>query len=350
MTDGGYEALSCRQEGCSFAETGTCMEGLAPAACPHLGTLRADEGIERLPSDRGAASEAGGRHFFGGVVPFESAHEIAAAHDTKLVVLLGEKDSGKTTLLAELHQLFLEGPVGDMMFAGSMTLPEFERRCFLARLSSGATHGDTERTKFAGDDVHLLHLCVASTVPRVEHHHLLIADVSGERSRLVRESSEEAESLMTLLRRANSVVLVVDGEAISSAATKHAALARRRALVQGLLEVGSLGADSNVLHLVTKLDVVQSREAEADVDAVCAEMTAMFGEKLPLLSYLRTAARVEHQVELSPGHGLEDVLRAWVSASRRTPQFARRPQLSSGRAFWNYTFPLKTDPHSGAGS
>jgi len=126
VTDGGYEALSCRQEGCSFAETGTCMEGLAPAACPHLGTLRADEGIERLPSDRGAASEAGGRHFFGGVVPFESAHEIAAAHDTKLVVLLGEKDSGKTTLLAELHQLFLEGPVGDMMFAGSMTLPEFE--------------------------------------------------------------------------------------------------------------------------------------------------------------------------------------------------------------------------------
>ncbi|GAB5548121.1 MAG: hypothetical protein SangKO_078810 [Sandaracinaceae bacterium] len=338
MNQDDVQARACREKACTFADTGLCMEGLEPEECPHLRSdddVAEDHDSEPLPVE---PSDPGGRYFFGDPVPLDSAHEIAASYDTKLIVLLGEKDSGKTTLLAELHNLFLIGPVGELLFAGSITLPEFEKRCFLARTASGMDRADTERTKFSADETRLLHLCVASTSPRVDHHHLLIADLSGERSRLVRESAEEAESLRPLLHRADAIVLTLDGDAVTAPATKHTTKARRRALVQGLLEVGALRDDANVLHVVTKLDVVRSRKADPAVQAACDEMASMFGDKILSLSHFRTSARVEHGDELQPGHGLADVLKAWVHAARRLPQLSARTQPLAERSFANYRF------------
>jgi hypothetical protein len=75
-----------------------------------------------------------------------SASEITVAHLTRVIVVAGEADSGKTTLLASLIDRFQRGPFSDYRFAGCKTLMGFEQRCHLARLKSGGTIPDTDRT------------------------------------------------------------------------------------------------------------------------------------------------------------------------------------------------------------
>src|SRR5687767_14635843 len=86
----------------------------------------------------------------------QRATAITAAAPTRVVILAGAEDSGKTTLLTSLYEKFLQGRFADHLFAGSATLPAYEQRCHRARIQSGAVDPDTERTK--GLDVRLLHL------------------------------------------------------------------------------------------------------------------------------------------------------------------------------------------------
>ena len=74
-----------------------------------------------------------------------AANTIAASRSVRVVVLAGPVDSGKTTLLTSLYELFQWGTVADQLFAGSTTLPAFEQRCHLARTVSGGEIADTGR-------------------------------------------------------------------------------------------------------------------------------------------------------------------------------------------------------------
>jgi ATPase subunit of ABC transporter with duplicated ATPase domains len=47
----------------------------------------------------------------------------------KLILIIGDTDSGKTTLLATLYDLFQIAPFKDYLFAGSLTQIGFETRC-----------------------------------------------------------------------------------------------------------------------------------------------------------------------------------------------------------------------------
>jgi hypothetical protein len=85
--------------------------------------------------------------------------EITSEVDGKLVLLLGEPSSGKTTLFASLFDQFQKGPVADYLFAGSKTQIGFEKRCHFARVVSKGVHSNTERT-FLSNGISYLHLAV----------------------------------------------------------------------------------------------------------------------------------------------------------------------------------------------
>src|SRR5580698_7970222 len=58
-----------------------------------------------------------------------AALDLAKSRPVQWIVLAGPTDSGKTTLLTSLYELFQWRKVEGYAFAGSMTLPAFEERC-----------------------------------------------------------------------------------------------------------------------------------------------------------------------------------------------------------------------------
>ncbi len=62
---------------------------------------------------------------------------ISACEETLLYVVAGPHESGKTTLIASIWELFSISSLADFIFAGSKTLAGLERRCHYSRTSSG---------------------------------------------------------------------------------------------------------------------------------------------------------------------------------------------------------------------
>src|SRR5205085_5639270 len=87
-----------------------------------------------------------------------AALNLAKSRPVQWIVLAGPSDSGKTTLLTSLYELFQWRKVEGYAFAGSNTLPAFEERCYLSRRDSGNVTPHTPRTRYKGPHPEYLHL------------------------------------------------------------------------------------------------------------------------------------------------------------------------------------------------
>src|SRR6188768_15789 len=117
----GLMAKPCTREGCDIAQSGVCLEGFSSSEdCPHV----ADPAVS-------AESEAeDGIWLRGGeALELEEAANICRKGQTKVVLLAGPRESGKTTIITSLYESFQDAPFGGYSFAGSETLVGFERRC-----------------------------------------------------------------------------------------------------------------------------------------------------------------------------------------------------------------------------
>ena len=144
----------CQNPDCTFNVDGVCARSIQLDECPDL-TLDEQVTAEEEPEQSlEVVSLSNGR-----ALTQEQANELARSALTRLIVILGESDSGKTTLLAHINERLQRGPLGEMSFAGSRTLPAFEERCFLSRSASRRSQPTTQRTPL-GQDQGLLHLTV----------------------------------------------------------------------------------------------------------------------------------------------------------------------------------------------
>lgn len=242
--------------------------------------------------------------------------ELANAYPTHVVLLMGEHDAGKTTLLAEIHHAYLRAPLAGYLFAGSKTLIGFEERCFLSRLESGARREDTERTKYAG--IRLLHLALAPEARPDSHTHFLLADVSGERFNEIRASVEEARELAPLIRQAAFIVLLVDGDRLSTARTQMATESSACILLRCLLEAGGLSSGSSLDVVISKWDYVLDRGAEGRAAELEESVRRLAG--VPAPRFHRVAARVKSDVAIAPGFGIAELVRGWMEPAPRPRQ------------------------------
>jgi hypothetical protein len=222
--------------------------------------------------------------------------------------MMGEKDAGKTTLLAEIHDAYLRAPFAGFIFAGSKTLIGFEERCFLSRIKSGQTKEDTERTKYA--DIRLLHIALAEEAAPETRTHLLLTDVSGERFKEIRTSVEEARELSPLVRRADHVVLLVDGDRLTVAKTQMSTETNACLLLRCLLEAGGLSVSSSLDIVISKWDFVATRTAS---DSAVRLETAM-RRVIPTLRprFHHVAARSENPVTIPHGFGMDTLIQGWM--------------------------------------
>jgi hypothetical protein len=244
----------------------------------------------------------------GTALPLDESYGLANAFPTRAIVVMGEKDAGKTTLVAEIHHAYLKAPFAGFLFAGSRTLIGFEERCFLSRLNSEQTKEDTERTKYA--DIRLLHLSLAPASMPQKRTHLLLTDVSGERFKEVRTSVEEARELAPLIQRADTMVLLVDGDRLSLARTQMTTETNACVLLRCLMEAGGLSTSSCLDVVISKWDFMVLRSAEARLAQLEDAVRKVTGPLVP--RFHRVAARVKGGVAIAPGFGVSSLVEGWM--------------------------------------
>jgi len=292
---------SCKLPNCTIAKDGRCLEGRG-AECPNLIRENASELPESAVPTEGSnfsvpnlqtypATEA---LYSGLPLEIAEAQELSRRGRAIVVVLAGMTESGKTSLLARLHQQFQGGPVGGYDFAESRTLPRFEELNWLATLESGVG-APTMKHSSRLEDNSLLHFAVRrrdSCAP--ETIDLLLNDISGETFPDAIAAESVCEQLVCL-PRADHLGLVVDGAALADRSRRHDHCAKAKNFVERVLQTQQIGK-STVLHLViTKLDelrrgdhAVENEQAATDLEA---EFVSRFTPKVAKIHCWRVAAR-----------------------------------------------------------
>jgi hypothetical protein len=327
------------QSGCGYSDDGRCLEGLSnPLECPHLAPLSTMEStgqedgerIDQPDKNTDAQEEDISTENWlllttGYELNLAAAARITSAHETRLVVLAGEPDAGKTTLIASLYEMLCKGPFASFRFAGSQTLLAFERACHLSRTSSEAETPDTDRTK--GLHTRYFHLILQDLHRDDSDRHLLITDVSGEAYRRATDHSEDVKKL-EYIKRADEFVLLLDGERLASPTDRQEAFRRGDMLLKALTEAAILNNRSAVTVAISKIDLLQpgfvDENAVEFVQYLKAEFEKFAKGKYRTFSIAEIASRPIPKRGIQYAHGLDNLIRDWLkqqSISVPSPYF-----------------------------
>jgi hypothetical protein len=178
---------------------------------------------------------------------------------TPIVFMAGEIKSGKTTLIASIHDAFLFGPLGDYRFAGSETLYAFEERAFESRASEQGDDPQTPRTRYeSGQEYFHLRLMQESTG---EVSQILFADMSGEFYERALFSQSEVNQFGDL-KRAQVLLLLLDGTKLASTSTRQSVRANALQFLLRCKEERLLPPDTKLQVLISKWDAVPVAQRE----------------------------------------------------------------------------------------
>jgi hypothetical protein len=307
--------LICQEPGCPLESSGTCLEGVDdPHSCPHskevtdVAAPAADEDHDpEEPSDYTSDWQplAGGYE-----LSIQEANAITAANEATVVILAGEPDAGKTTLLATIYELFSKGVVPGFQFAGTETILAFERACFPSRTASGNLKPKTGRTTRLRPWFY--HLCLREASSEEIRRHLLLGDVSGEVFQRASDKLAEAQKL-GYLKRANVFVLLLDGEKVRAKLERQDVLQRAILTLRSLLQAKVLAAESAVQILVSKFDCFDPEDTNTNdfLSYMKTELETRFSKEFSSYSIREIAARPAND-RVSFAYGVTDLLPLWL--------------------------------------
>jgi hypothetical protein len=320
----------CANRECRIAQGGKCIEGHDDLAkCPHY-----DQEPEELEEEQDDGGQIPGDTFDGlhlsDALPLVSgrADRVLAMLPARMIGVIGVHDSGKTSVIAGLFDLFQLGPVSGVSFAGSSTLHGFEMICHDARVASERDEPHSERTKRG--EVRFYHVDVRREGALQS---LLIADRSGEEYEEVADLAANATSMFEL-RRADVITMLVDGRRLSSPSDRADVMGAIPLIIQGMVENGAFARKPNLAIVLTKDDAVQASprkdRVEQDfrtiVDGIKDTFVGHFGD---FSSFVTSASPKDTNVVR--GSGLAEMLDFWLSPSAEPKGL--RLQYSSGRVF-----------------
>lgn len=320
----------CANRECRIAQDGKCIEGHDDLAkCPYYGREPEEIDDEQEDDDQDAADVFDGVHL-PDALPLESggADKILAMLPSRMVGVIGVHDSGKTSVIAGLFDLFQLGPVSDSTFAGSSTLHGFEIICHDARVASERNEPHSERTKRG--EVRFYHIDVRRNGVLQS---LLIADRSGEEYEEVADLAANAAGMFEL-RRADVITILVDGRRLATSSDRADVMGAIPLIIRGMVENGAFLRKPNLAIVLTKDDAVQAssrkERVEQDfrsiVEGVQDEFADHFGE---LGSFVTAASPADTNVVR--GAGLGEMLGFWMKPSAQPK--AIRMRHRNGRVF-----------------
>jgi hypothetical protein len=256
----------------------------------------------------------------------EEADELMRWRPANVVAIVGERGGGKTTLVAEIYERFLRGPFAGFLFAGSRTLTGFERRCYLARMVSGASAPDTERTSaLAG--LRFFHLGLISAEGR-RRGDLLISERAGESYRAARNEPAMVRGFLELAK-ARTVVFVLDGARIADDKRREETFSSVRNLIRASAETGAVLSQAEVQLVTTKIDLLQSEKSAYVLEAVAEferRMERAYRHRFAKITFWRIAAR-DLSNNLEPAFGVAALLQSWFSPPKPPPATIATPVL-----------------------
>lgn len=255
---------------------------------------------------------------------WKEADRVAARHGATIVLLAGNQESGKTTLLLQLWAQFLRGPFAGYRFAGSETLDAFDGRHYPCRLDSGNPYPLTERT--TDTDTRFLHLCVADASGR--RHALLMTDMWGELFKDVALGANVADRV-PVASRADKTIVIIDGEEVADETKREAALRNARTLIGAFASKGGPRSDAPMMILLSK------------ADALGGNANDWYEGRLTKLVEFAVASGFasveEHRVAARPlaadPEGLEKILQWMCAPVEPVPVIEPEHATSTGRVF-----------------
>jgi len=324
---------NCKLSDCPIAKNGRCLEGRG-ADCPNL----LPEGVSEptfvaTTLAPPPAIPPGVSLYSGNPLTLKEAREFSRRGRAVVVALVGLIESGKTSLIARLHQQFLAGPVGGHHFAGSRTLLRFEELNWYATVESGVNAPQMNRSSRQFDNS-FLHFTVRTPDLEKGLTDVLINDISGETVQDAVATQSICEQLAGLAR-ADHVVVVADGAALADLNVCYDHTGKLRDFVQRILQSGQIGKQT-VLHLVvSKQDLL--KDAEANAMRLEADFKRLFEKRVGNFHCWRIAARPGDGSQPTEGE-IAKLFAQWIETSLRYPlaDVAQSPETSWERDFCRF--------------
>lgn len=327
--------VKCANPDCRVAEDGKCVEGYELAKCPFYGKSADEVTLATEESAETAAPQANGVALSLGIsLDATGASDWMRRSLSNVIGIVGSFDSGKTSLIAGLYDLFQLGSVANVTFAGSATLHAFEQVCHDARAASLRNEAHSPRTKRGEVRFYHLDLEQSSAAGALT---LLVADRSGEE---YDEVADEVSRTATMfeLRRADTITLLIDGARLCNSAQRHDAIGAPQLIMQGMLEGGVLDHRPRLAVALTKFDAVAAAEltdrVKADFAAILDALRRRFSSSLTEIESFVTAASPK-TVDAPRGMGLPELLAYWLKRGEAKPVGMNRVQ--SSRVFDSFT-------------
>ncbi len=317
--------LRCQNPDCPIGETGVCIDGHTPVqSCPRFGLAPDDlddEGEDhdsvqgqRTSSETDEVSANSVKLPAGDVLRPEEVEVFQLWRAPIYVAIVGDNESGKTTLIGALYDRYMRGPFSGYHFAGSRTLMGFEKCWYLSRVDCDIGKAKTEHTS-RQIGLHYFHLALVRGEGDTLRH-LLISDRAGEVYRDARDKPDVVPSL-TELNIAHRVVLLVDGARIATLSEQADTLQGARQSLRVFLDHGGLDCRSNVNVVVTKSDLIANSATkpliESRLESFRQGLKRDFSARLGSLTFMQIAARPEGD-QLSVAHGLDILVADWAQS------------------------------------
>lgn len=316
-------STGCSNPECQVATTGVCPNGLELNDCPQYAEYLAGSAV------KAGAMEPIAFHS-GDHLSTLAARALLHRHITHVIAIIGPFESGKTSLVAAIYDLFQTGHIGGIDFVDSLTLHALERASHYSRLACGGTIPASERTSSAKGG--FFHLDVSATNDAVEVRTLLLGDRSGELY------SEAADNVLhpadfPELERADTITLLVDGARLADLESRDNVIMHIDLMLRALVEASVTSLYQQVALVLTKLDAVMNAPDSADVlktfEGLSARLNTNFREHFSNIVTFRVAAAPKNETA-TRGTGVAEVLKYWLE-----------PRISRSEASFNPPMPTR---------
>lgn len=314
----------CTREGCDVVRTGVCAEGHDPVSeCEYYAGNRSAGDATNFGNDvsqhemNGAGKTNYVRLPSGDGLTSAEVDEFLRWRPATFVTIVGDRESGKTTLVCAIYDRFLKGPFAGYLFAGSRTLLALETKSHYARVDSGSPQPDTPRTSLS-EGLRFFHFAVAPTADAESRYDLMLADRAGETYKQARSKTALVHDLSEVAK-ADRLVLLLDGARVSNPPERAGALQSVRQSLRVFLDNGAVDETSRVQVVTTKIDLLSPHAEAQDIAAQLAQfrerLRGDFESRLAELSFWDIAAR-DPRGAFNPAHGLDALLVDWTTSRK----------------------------------
>jgi double-GTPase-like protein len=252
----------CNQSDCSMGTDGRCVNGLSD--CPNKIKVTLDDPLpdteiqNDLTLHKAVLPIPWGENFTD-----DNLSTITYKYNSKLILLVGEPSSGKSTLYAALFDSFHKGACGSYYFTSTKTPIGFEEICHLAREKSKGRTPRTERTK--SYEFTYFHIAVRLQDLTQPEEHIIFADVNGERFQDAMNSDDDVLKL-SVMKRADQIFFIADGGLLIDNNERHVVKDNVWRMIKRCLQNNMIGSNQQVFIIVTKWDEISAAGKTKEVN------------------------------------------------------------------------------------